>query len=77
MSHVRSEKYCAKCMHFTGKDLPTSTPAGRGRCTMFEKIVTWDEHFCVIFTIAKNMSVRQKWIAQQSPTEGESNGKPT
>lgn len=83
MNHIRSEKSCGKCAHFQLQDLPTGTPPGRARCTMFEKsephlaTPAWDTLGCVIYAPTRHMSKRQEWIAQQQPTEGKNDGKPT
>jgi hypothetical protein len=73
---VRGERYCAKCDHFSCKDTPEEAKLGAGKCLMFDNMVQWNGRWCVLFTKAKNMSVRQPWIAKQiQKLEESKNGK--
>lgn len=82
MSHIRTEKYCGKCVHFSLQDLPAGTAPGRARCMMFEQtephLATpgWDTPGCVIYAPTKHMSKRQEWISKQQPTKGKNDGRP-
>lgn len=61
-----TQKLCARCEGFSVKDHPEKEKAGLGLCKFYsehaEQFTRWDAPFCVLYSPAKQMGPRNRWI---------------
>lgn len=66
----RSDKVCALCAHYSGKDAPAGTPPGQGLCKGYDggpvrkiDLVAFDQKFCVLFRVAgADLAARRQYV---------------
>lgn len=66
----RSDKTCALCTHYSVKEAPEGTPAGRGLCKGYDggsikraPTVAYNDAWCVLFRPAKaSMGDRMRYV---------------